>query len=299
MNMCGDSLVWLLTSSLPVWELAVIGSLVRELRGRLPYFRFFALKNDQWLDFSTPELWSSLSWRDKALLFATKGRIWHVWGTPPPWWHLIGVHAKTIQSTSGLKASYRGLSQKSFFIPPAFESKISWALAEEGFKCSGAPALFIAGVPNEATGYWLSILLNQTMPIFKVPFPKQQEWPGKTLSHSSYILPLMGQRGGVLLLLSDHPSLALLAAQASILGVPVLSPPSAFLDRLLGSEGYVRVQKSSDGPLLFEEFLFSSFSSQGKNTAVKARNCLLNVWTPQESVDALLKIYSQLDGALK
>jgi hypothetical protein len=294
--------IWFLSQNFPTWELAIIYSFARNMRERGIALSIYA---EEELDrsFISTECWSSLTEREKLWVALSQGNVWHFWGGTPWWGSFLSLRSRLFYGLCEKTVPSRGThltffssdeDEMSTYIPPIFESKIAWTMSERN-SCEGTPSLYMAGSPHKKNRWYKNVLSAWEAPLFKIPFPEANMWPGRIFPNSSLVSSYMGQRGGALLLLSSSPSLALLAAHATILGVPIISTPSKRLDELLSREGYITITSQENERELLHT-LQSAFDSMGKEHALKGRNYLLSSWAIDRGLQALMSLYSQEDG---
>ena len=285
---------WYISDSLRPWEAAVVGTLARALIREGVNLHSFCGGGTESLAIPGLLSWHSLNTAERSLIVATKGKLWHLWGTPPSWWQFIRFRSRTIHTlfenpTKEWKGhptvlSATACSSGESYIPPAFEMKMNWS-AEEGkdpFDETKPPVFLLTGgrsdeydVFAEGAAEASSILRN---------FDESPDEAMKLLSSGNCIL----------LFPCPTPSLALLAAFAALMGVPSVAVRSALMDETLGKEGYVYLP--SDNPAEASQALQSALGEGGRSASAFARRNVTDAFPPEKGAKKLKTLYISLGG---
>ncbi|MFA7621871.1 MAG: hypothetical protein WCY56_08535 [Aminobacteriaceae bacterium] len=282
---------WYISESLRPWEAAVAGALARGLiKAGVKIHPFSGCGTES---LAVPGLlsWRSLNAVERLITVAGKGKLWHLWGTPPKWWKLLRLRSRTIHTCFNRSLRWEGhptvLSAVSYssgesYIPPAFEMKMSWG-AEEGKEPydEGRPGLFLlAGKPDEGRLYAESAASLSSM---LLDFDRAEDG-----------VKLLSSGNCVLLLPGPTPSLSLLAAFAALMGVPTIAACSPSLDELLGKDGYVRLPSENQEDV--REAFALVLGEGGRSASAFARRYVSDSFPPDKGAKKLKELYDALSG---
>lgn len=141
---------WYIGESLLPWEASVAGTLARALIRSGTDLHAYSGSGTDLLNIPGLLSWRSMHTMERATAAGIKGRLWHLWGTPPSWWGLVRLRARTVHTRFSLKTEWRGhptvLSATEFsggetYIPPAFEVKVNWGGDAPGETSPGEESL--------------------------------------------------------------------------------------------------------------------------------------------------------------
>ncbi len=285
---------WYISDSLRPWEAAVVGTLARALIREGVKLHSFCGGGTESLGIPGLLSWHSLNTTERALIVGTKGKLWHLWGTPPSWWKFIRFRSRTIHTLFENPAkdwkghptvlSATACSSGESYIPPAFEMKMNWSAeeAKDSFDEGRTPIFLLSGSRGDEYDMFAeeaakasSILRN---------FDESPDEGMKLLSSGNCILLL------------PHPSssLALLAAFAALMGIPSAAVRSALMDETLGKEGYVHLP--SENSVEATHAIQSALGEGGRSASAFARRNVTDSFPPEKGARKLKTLYISLGG---
>jgi|LSQX01.3.fsa_nt_gb hypothetical protein len=285
---------WFIGESLLPWEASVAGTLARALiRGGMDLHAYSG-SGTEILNIPGLLSWRSMHTFERAAAAAAKGRLWHLWGTPPSWWSLVRLRARTVHTRFSQINEWKGhptvlsateCSGGETYIPPAFEVKVNWGVDAPGETSPGDESVLclLAGETSAESDY--SSLLESIGVDFRLLGSAGEE----TMRHLS---------SGRAMLLVEKPvsSLALLSANGALMGVPTASPHSPVMDELLGKDGYVHFDLSADADE--KRRIFTLLAGEGGRAAsAAARRHVSEQFTPEKGAKKLENLYLSLSGS--
>lgn len=284
---------WYVGESLRPWEMTVVGTLSRALIKSGTSIRSFSEGGTENLSIPGLISWHSLNAIERFMIVGTKGRLWHLWGTPPSWWKIVRIRARTVHTRFDNLTGWKGhptvlsatvCSSGETYIPPAFEIKVNWGEdIEKGPSFEEeAPVCLVAGKSLKDYSHLL-----EEMNVILCSLEENMEISMKFL----------GSGRSVLLVPEPTPSVALLSAYGALMGVPTAAPRSVLMDELLGKDGYVclpprgNVEETRDalGFLLGEG---------GRSASAIARRHAVVTFPPEKGAKKLEHLYSSLSGGV-
>ncbi len=283
---------WYIGESILPWEAAAAGALGRALIQGGATINAFAASGTDALDIPGILSWRSMTTLERVSAALFRGRLWHLWGIPPPWWPLVRFRARTVHT--GFKPhtewkghptmlSAAGSAGGETYIPPALEVKVNWSeegLSQETGGDETLTCLFAGDGEN----------------MEKYAFPKGLDVGilhiGKDGREG---MAALSAGRAVLLIEEPTPSLALLAANGALMGAPSASPPSSFMDEILGRDGYIRLDCAA-GPEKIKEALSLLAGEAGRGASASARRIAAEQFTPERGAKKLENLYRSLAG---
>ena len=285
---------WYISDSLRPWEAAVVGTLARALIREGVKLHSFCGGGTESLSIPGLLSWHSLNATERALIVGTKGKLWHLWGTPPSWWKFIRLRSRTIHTLFENPAkdwkghptvlSATACSSGESYIPPAFEVKMNWSADEgkESFEETGTPVFLLSGGSAEEFEVFAegAAKVSSTLRNF-------DESPDEGMK-------LLSSGNCILLLPRPSSSLALLSAFVALMGIPSVAVRSALMDEMLGKEGYVHLQ--SENPAEAAHALRSALGEGGRSASAFARRNITDTFSPEKGARKLKTLYLSLGG---
>lgn len=284
---------WYIGESLLPWEASVAGTLARALIRSGTDLHAYSGSGTDLLNIPGLLSWRSMHTMERATAAGIKGRLWHLWGTPPSWWGLVRLRARTVHTRFSLKTEWRGhptvLSATEFsggetYIPPAFEVKVNWGGDAPGETSPGDESLLclLAGETSGENEY--SSLLGSMGASFQLfgrggKDAMQHLFTGRTM----------------LLVENPVPSLALLSANGALMGVPTAAPRSPVMDELLGKDGYVHLDPAA-GTEEKRRILTQLAGEGGRAASAAARRHVSEQFPPEKGAKKLENLYLSLSG---
>ncbi len=281
---------WYISESLHPWEAAVAGALARALiRGGSEISVFAAAGTDE---LNVPGIlsWHSMTALERASAVLFRGRLWHLWGAPPPWWPLVRLRARTVHTGFSPETKWKGhptvLSAAGrrggvTCIPPALEVKVNWGGEgpPRGDGREEALVCMFAGDDDNMAEY--SFPAGLGVEIRSIGSDGRQGMENLTFSRALLIIE------------NPSPSLALLAAGWALMGVPTAAPASAFMDEMLGACGYIHLNRAA-GPGAVQEALARLAGEGGRGASAAARRLASEQFAPERGAKKLESLYSSL-----
>jgi hypothetical protein len=284
---------WYIGESLLPWEASVAGTLARALIRSGTVLHAYSGSGTDLLNIPGLLSWRSMHTIERAAAAGTRGRLWHLWGTPPFWWGLVRLRARTVHTRFSLKTEWKGhptvfsateCSGGETYIPPAFEVKVNWGGEGPGETSPGDESLLclLAGETSGENDY--SSLLGSMGADFRLL--------GRASEETMQLLSL----GRTMLLIENPvPSLALLSANGALMGVPTAAPRSPVMDELLGKEGYVYLDPFA-GADEKRWVLTRLAGEEGRAASAAARRHVSEQFTPEKGAKKLENLYISLSG---
>lgn len=276
---------WYLSESLRPWEAAVAGAVARAAIRDGAVIRSYSGGGTESLGIPGLLSWRSLNAMERLFIVAARGNLWHLWGQPPSWWMFVRARSRTVHSRFDEGSKWEGHPTTLFsaaprgytYIPPAFEMKMSWG-TEEGKDIfdESRPALFLlTGSADDGRLYAQTAASLSSM---LIDFDRAEEG-----------VKLFASGNCVLLLPRPTDSLALLAAFASLRGIPTVAARSAALDELVGKDGYVSLisESAEDVKKAFTTVL----GEGGRGASAFARRNVTEAYPPDRSARKLRELY--------
>lgn len=252
--------------------------------------------------------WNALTSLERAgkILFSGKN-IWHLWGEAPSWWGLVRLHARTVHTLSfnnkNKNSEWRGQPSRLFpdkalngenILIPSFEIRVS-NHENNNLNNLNLKAVY-AGFDNAPEALKpvlddLNIKLDgELIPVINT-------------DGADFNLNNSQAKSGVFIANSLSIYDALKAAMLTMQGLAVVAQKSEYLDLLLGSDGYFKIDKdiiknnkiSED---TWREAVFNALSEQGRRMAVSARHFIKKNYSAEECADSFLELYRRVVKAV-
>lgn len=284
---------WYIGESLLPWEASVAGTLARALIRSGAALYAYSGSGTELLNIPGLLSWRSMHTIERAAAAGTKGRLWHLWGTPPSWWGLVRLRARTVHTRFSVKTEWKGhptvlsateCSGGETYIPPAFEVKVNWGGETPDETTAGDESLLclLAGETSGENEY--SSLLGSIGADFRLLGRGGEE----AMQHLS--------SGRTMLLVETPvPSLALLSANGALMGVPTAAPRTTVMDELLGKDGYVHLDPAA-GADEKRRTLALLAGEGGRAASAAARRHVSEQFTPEKGAKKLENLYHSLSG---
>ncbi|PIE54059.1 MAG: hypothetical protein CSA35_07790 [Dethiosulfovibrio peptidovorans] len=290
--------VWFLSESLRYWEILSIGLTARQLGA--DGLRLTVISGSGFFPSSLVDVvsWKSLSGFRRARIASTYGQLWHLWGQQPRWWPLVRARSLTVHSLKGGNESWQGHPAEFSSVSeaaedvnvwrPAFERDLAWGRPEDD---QGEPMALVV-FPSSTARPDRSVMdfLSRDFPW---PLVKLSDQAGALFGAVGVVseteaVRFLSNRGRLLVLPGVDVSTAILAAFASLYGVPTVSPWSPLLDDLLGPDGYIPLRRNElPKPL-------EVIGDLGRQAAIQGRHRIHDRCSSRESAETLQNIYRTL-----
>jgi hypothetical protein len=278
--------IWYVSSFRRPWEAAVIGGLVTALKtekGGLKVPQVYVEGGTANFRIDGILSWDSLTFFERAAVVLFKGKLWHLWGSAPPWWGWIRLRARTVHTLLDTRPRWKGHPTRFFaeqapegesLIAPTFDAKVAWANGRDEEEDVRASTLLLAAAPDKN--------LSEALADSNVA--------GVALDASETEASL--KRGGALFA-DDNPSNVLLAAYLTMQGVPVMACDAPLLRSVLGVGGYVAVPRDGDKSS-WSKAVGDVMSETGRSASASARRFLKKNYTASDTVKSLEKLYQSV-----
>lgn len=293
MKMAKIECCWYIGESLLPWEASVAGTLARALIRSGVALHAYSGAGTDLLNIPGLLSWRSMHTMERAAAAGIRGRLWHLWGTPPSWWGLVRLRARTVHTRFSLKTEWKGhptvlsateCSGGETYIPPAFEIKVNWGGETQGQASPGDESLLclFAGETSGESDY--SSLLTNMGADFRLLGRGGEE-----------AMQYLSSGRTMLLVENPVPSLALLSANGALMGVPTAAPRSPVMDELLGKDGYVHLDP--DAGIEEKRRTVTLLAGEGGRAAsAAARRHVSEQFTPEKGAKKLENLYLSLSG---
>lgn len=281
---------WYMGESLLPWEAAAAGALARALMRGGTAVKAFAAAGTDALNIPGILSWRSMTALERMSAILYRGRLWHLWGSPPPWWPLVRLRARTVHTAFSSPTDWKGhptalsaanRSGGETYIPPALEVKVNWSGEGPSREAEEDDALVCLFAGDEE---------NMAEYSFPEPLNAELRFIGRD-----------GRRGmedlaagrTVLVIENPTPSLALLAANGALMGVASAAQDSPFMDEMLGADGYIRLNPAA-GPEKIKESLALLAGEEGRGASASARRMASEHFVPERGARRLEELYRSL-----
>lgn len=277
---------WYIGESLLPWEAASAGALARALIRGGTAVKAFAASGVDGLNIPGILSWRSMTSAERASAALIRGRLWHLWGTPPPWWPLVRLRARTVHSSFLPHTDWKGhptvmsavgRTGRETYIPPALEVKVNWNAdgAPRRDKVGDGPVCLFAGNEDRIADYSFTEREGSDFHFIGEDGREGME--------------NLAEGRTVLIIENPTPSLALLAAAGALMGAPTAAPESLFMDEMLGPDGYIRLNPEN----LRESFALLT-GEAGRGASASARRLASEQFAPEKGAKRLENLYRSL-----
>lgn len=296
MKMAKIECCWYIGESLLPWEASVAGTLARALIRSGVALHAYSGAGTDLLNIPGLLSWRSMHTMERAAAAGIRGRLWHLWGTPPSWWGMVRLRARTVHTRFSMKTEWKGhptvfsateCSGGETYIPPGFEVKVNWGgdAPGEAYQGDESPLCLLPGETSGESDY--SSLLGSMGMNFK-PLGRGGEEAMQHLSSGRTVL----------LIENPNSSLALLSANGALMGVPAAAPRSPLMDEFLGKDGYVHFDPAAG--LEEKRRLLTLLAGEGGRAAsAAARRHVSEQFAPEKGAKKLENLYLSLSGVKK
>ena len=208
--------------------------------------------------------WKSLTWAERFVtVLCPTGALWHLWGPAPMWWPLVRVRARTAHTALPSGRSQAGAS---------------YAARDTGASLPG-------GTGKKEKISWRG-------------YPSRL-FPCDAHDGEAGIVPTFDARISDNALSGPHVALpgalgALRAAALTMRGLVTAAEPSAYLDAMLGADGYLRVTDDTEDGWMAA--MKAAESDEGRKTAAAARYYIKSHCSVDACADSLIALYRKIGG---
>ncbi|MDR1731215.1 MAG: hypothetical protein LBR61_03890 [Synergistaceae bacterium] len=268
--------IWYVSGFHRPWEASMVGNLATALKTAGFPVQVYVAGGTKDIRVEGVLSWKSLTMFERLAVVLFRGDLWHLWGNPPFWWRFIRLRARTVHTLLEESPAWQGHPTRLFpeqtlegesLVKPTFETKV----ALTGDSPESLSALLLALPPTEPLQKAVEALAWETAPVKKT---------GSA--------PVSG--GAIFV--DDAPSNALLAAWATMQGIPVVARKSSLLGGLLGREGYLAAGEDSQDAWV--EVLKAARSEEGRGASVSARRFLKEKFSSANAAESLIELYSSV-----
>ena len=281
------SCIWYISKNISAWERALIGNMASALKSRAEII-IYADGGVNNIKYENAYSWQALTSLERAknILFSGK-RLWHLWGDAPAWWPLVKLHARTAHTLNfnfnfnNKNFKWQGCpsrlfpddraSSGEFILIPNFDFKLN-----NNVNQAEAPAVYASD--KIAKDFDLNIKLDGNL--IKVININNLDFNSQAKS-------------GVFIADSLNIYDALKAAVLTMQGLAVVSLKSEYLDKLLGSDGYFKLDLE-DGKDARREIILKALSEQGRRVSASARHFIKSNYSSERCADSFLELYKNI-----
>ena len=279
------SCIWYISKNISAWERALIGNMASALKSRAEII-IYADGGVNNIKYENAYSWQALTSLERAknILFSGK-RLWHLWGNAPKWWPLVKLHARTAHTLNlnfnfNKNFKWQGCpsrlfpddkaSSGEFILIPNFDFKLN-----NNLNHAEAPAVYASD--KNAEDFDLNIKLDGNL--IKVININNLDFNSQAKS-------------GVFI--ADNLNIydALKAAVLTMQGLAVVSSKSEYLDKLLGSDGYLKID--DEGKDARREIILKALTEQGRRVSASARHFIKSNYSPERCADSFIALYRNI-----
>ena len=196
----------------------------------------------------------------------TKREIWHLFGKPPAWWRIVRMHSRTVHSQ--LEGDTWGGWPSRFFA--------------EGLKSGEAVVLPVfdpLGSMSPESGKAVFIRDKKNVP----------EGDYEVLDISGKIVRPEAL-SGIYIADKATPREAMRAGVLTMRGLCIASPKSAYVEEILGPDGYFMYKNDDELPRI----IHLGLGERGRHTAISARHYLKSRRSHDRCTDSLITLYRKV-----
>ncbi|MDR1875684.1 MAG: hypothetical protein LBQ90_11820 [Synergistaceae bacterium] len=275
--------IWYVSGFQRPWEAAVIGNLAAAMNASGFPPQVYVEGGTGNLRMNGVLSWDSLTLFDRLSIIFFRGNLWHLWGKAPFWWGLVRLRARTVHTALDASPDWKGHPTRLFaeqvlegesLVKPTFEIRVAWA-KDSTEDADASSVLLLAASPTDALKKAVERSGMETISLAE----------GETAS----IADLGNGRAA---LVDDTPSNALLAAWATMQGLPVVARPSPLIRSLLGRDGCFTVKEDTEDAWF--SALEAARSEEGRTVSAGARRFLKENFSAAEGAESLAVLYRSI-----